>query len=66
MELEEFTERFVKEMIRLGGETFADGSSVAEYARETAPLYFAEDYQREEGPEACAEADIDCWEYEST
>ncbi|PQV52867.1 hypothetical protein LX70_03973 [Defluviimonas denitrificans] len=66
MELEEFTERFVKEMVRLGGETFADGSSVAEYARETAPLYYAEDYQREEGPEACAEADIDCWEYEST
>jgi len=62
MQIEEFTEAFVKEMIRLGGETFSDGSSVEEYAQEVAPLYFAEDWQREDGPEACAEADFDCWE----
>ncbi|MBN8187572.1 hypothetical protein JF540_12815 [Salipiger thiooxidans] len=63
MELEEFTEKFVKELVRLGGPTFADGTSVEEYALQTAPLYFAEDWQREDGPEACAEADFDCWEH---
>lgn len=62
MQIEEFTERFVAELVTLGGDTFSDGGSVAEYAREVAPLYYAEDYQREDGPEACAEADFDCWE----
>lgn len=60
---EEFIERFVAELVRLGGEVFNDGSSIAEYGREVAPSYWDEDYQREEGPEACAEADRDCWEY---
>lgn len=60
---EEFTVRFVKHMVLLGGDQFDDGSSIEEYAREVAPLYWREDHQREDGPEACAEADFDCWEY---
>lgn len=60
----QFIERFVKELIRLGGATFSDGSSVEDYARETAPLYWAEEWQREDGPEVCADADYDCWEFE--
>lgn len=61
---EQFIERFVAELVRLGGPTFADGSSVEEYARETAPLYWDEEWQREDGPEACADADYVCWEWE--
>ncbi|PIE10020.1 MAG: hypothetical protein CSA72_10425 [Rhodobacterales bacterium] len=59
---QEFMDRFIRELVRLGGEEFDDGSSVAEYAIEVAPLYWAEPWQREDGPEACAEADFDCWE----
>ena len=59
----EFIERFIAHMVKMRGPEFDDGSSIAEYARETAPLYWAEEYQREWGPEECAEADMDCWEY---
>lgn len=58
-----FIERFVNHMVLVGGTEFADGSSIEEYAREVAPTYWANSDQREDGPEACADADMDCWEY---
>ncbi|MDK8874718.1 hypothetical protein [Paracoccus sp. SSJ] len=61
----EFIERFVNHMVLIGGTEFADGSSIEAYAREAAPTYWAEVDQREDGPEACAQADISCWEYEA-
>lgn len=62
MDKDEFCRRFKAEMIRLGGEKFDDGSSIAEYADETAPTYWAEPDQRAEGPEECAAADVSYWE----
>jgi len=52
---DDFVTRFVKRMVERGGKQFDDGSSIEEYAQETAPLYWAEPDQREEGPEACAD-----------
>lgn len=60
---EMFIERFVNHMVLVGGTEFADGSSIEEYAREVAPTYWEDADQREDGPEACAEGDIDCWDY---
>jgi len=59
---DEFIERFVKRMIAVAGATFDDGSSIEEYARGTAGTYFDDPNYREEGPEACAESDMDYWE----
>lgn len=59
---EEFCRRFVERMVRLGGETFADGDSIREYAEDTAVTYWDDPRQRSEGPEACAEADMEYWE----
>jgi hypothetical protein len=53
---------FTAEMVRVGGETFADGSSIREYAQEVAPTYYRDPMTREDGPEAAVEADMDCWE----
>lgn len=33
-----------------------DGGSIEEYARMTAPSYYEDEDQREDGPEACASA----------
>lgn len=52
-------------MLRLSGgpgATFSGGESIEEYARLAAPTYWAEPHQREDGPHACAEADMDCWD----
>ncbi|WP_133254288.1 hypothetical protein [Phenylobacterium deserti] len=59
---EEFERRFIEKMVAVAGETFADGESVCEYAAQAAPTYWEEPWQREEGPEACALADINYWE----
>jgi hypothetical protein len=59
--LEEFCVRFKARMLAVAGPTFDDGDSIAEYADETAPTYFETDWQREDGPEACAEADMSYW-----
>lgn len=59
---EEFIERFVKHMVAEAGETFRNGESIREYAEMTAPTYFDDPYQREEGPEECADADMSYWE----
>jgi len=58
----EFCARFKARMLKRAGPTFDDGDSIADYADETAPSYFAEPYQREEGPEACADSDMSYWE----
>lgn len=64
---EEFVARFTARLVELVGPTYRDEDdievlSTAEYAEETAPTYFDEADQREERPEACAEADYSYWE----
>jgi hypothetical protein len=56
-----FCARFKAEMLRIAGPTFDDGSSIADYADDAAPTYFDEPWQREDGPEECARADISYW-----
>jgi len=58
---EEFCRRFRERMIQRAGAKFDDGASVAEYADEMAPTYWATKWQRDEGPEACADADMSYW-----
>ena len=57
---QEFVQRFKARML-LFAQTFDDGSSVAEYADEVGPTYWAEPDYRDEGPEECAEADMSYW-----
>ena len=57
---EEFCARFKARMLEVT-DKFDDGSSVAEYADETAPTYWDDPDQRAEGPEECADADMSCW-----
>jgi hypothetical protein len=40
---------------------FDDGESIADYADEIAPSYWETPWQREMGPEECADADISYW-----
>jgi hypothetical protein len=61
MTLEEFCARFKARMLATAGSTFDDGESIADYADEVAPTYFETDWQREDCPEACAEADMSYW-----
>lgn len=61
MTKEEFCRRFIARMVRLAGETFDDGTSIRDYAEETAPTYWDEPHQRAEGPEECADADMSYW-----
>lgn len=56
----EFCRRFKERMLKAAGPKFDDGSSIAEYADETAPTYF-EDLQEDDTPESCAEADMSYW-----
>ena len=60
---EEFCRRFVARVLdRCGTRTqFDDGESIADYASETAPTYWETEWQRKEGPEACADADMSYW-----
>ena len=60
---EEFSARFKARMLAAAfpQSDFDDGGSIAEYADETAPTYWETDWQREEGPEACADADMSYW-----
>lgn len=58
---EEFCERFKARMLASGATHFDDGESIADYAEETAPTYWETDWQRELGPEECAEADMSYW-----
>lgn len=58
----EFCWRFILRMIERAGEAkFEDGTNLYEYAVTTAPTYWDEPDQREEGPEECADADMSYW-----
>jgi hypothetical protein len=61
VERDEFCRRFKARMIERAGETFDDGSSIADYADQAAPTYYDDKSQREEGPEECADADMSYW-----
>ncbi|MCB4861651.1 hypothetical protein K7W03_18845 [Sphingobium sp. PNB] len=59
---EEFCARFKARMLeRAGVDRFDNGESIADYADDTAPTYWETDWQRAEGPEACADADMSYW-----
>lgn len=55
----EFIERFIARMVDRIGPTFDDGSSVADYARQIATVAWDTDWQREDGPEVCADVNIE-------
>lgn len=58
----EFVTRFRAHMLRRAGtDVFEDGESIADYATETAPSYWQTPWQRDLGPEECAEADMEYW-----
>ena len=62
--LDEFCARFVSHMKKAAPFThFDDGMSVEEYAKETAPTYFRDQYTSDpnETPEDCADADMSYW-----
>ncbi|RCW84867.1 hypothetical protein [Paracoccus lutimaris] len=55
-------ERYVAHTLACCGFThFDDGGSVADYARECAAAAFDDPYYRSDGPEACAEGDMEYW-----
>lgn len=60
---EDWCKRFVKHMLDLSAprDHFDDGELILDYATATAPTYWETDWQREEGLEACAEADVSYW-----
>jgi hypothetical protein len=60
---EEFCRRFVAHMLSIAGDEFPDGSSIREYAEDTAPSYWVDQHRSGETPEDCAEADRDYWDY---
>lgn len=67
MTKDEFCDRFVAELLRIVGPTYLDADtgeavSTATYAEQTAPTYWDEPWQREEGPEVCAATDYSYWE----
>ncbi len=57
----EFVERFTARLVANVGETDAEGESVREYGARMGPTYYRDRDQRADGPEACADADLDCW-----
>lgn len=59
----EFLERFKAHMLRFG-ETFSDGTPIADYADMAGPTYWDDPDLRECGPEECADEDIACWDEE--
>lgn len=58
----EFCNRFVDSVTKYAGfREFGDGEDVAAYAGRIAATYWEEPDLRSEGPEACAEAEVDSW-----
>lgn len=58
---DEFCARFKARMLEQR-ETFDDGSSVADYADEIAPTYYADHHMKDgSSPELCADSDMDYW-----
>jgi len=59
---EEFTKRFTAHALKQCGFThFDDGTSVSDYCAEVGPSYWKDKNYSSEGPETCAEADMDYW-----
>lgn len=62
MDIGEFTERFHARCAAMCGFThFDDGTSVEEYCGDVARSYYEDLHYRLEGPEACADSDMDYW-----
>jgi hypothetical protein len=59
---DEFCTRFVNLMMRYERTFNGTEAELRAYAEETAPTYWDDLYQRAEGPEECAEADLSYWE----
>lgn len=59
---DEFIERFVARMMALTGGFDGNGEPIADYARDTAEAAYDDEWQREEGPEACVDTDMSYWE----
>jgi hypothetical protein len=61
---DEFVARFKARMIAFAcaPEDIDGAASLAKYADQAAPTYWDEPDQRDEGPEACADAEMSCWE----
>jgi len=58
----EFCARFEAHMIAAAGfDRFDDGTTVAAYAKATAPTYWEDESFRKDGPEASADSDMDYW-----
>lgn len=58
----DWVDAYVAHTLKCCGFTyFDDGSSVADYARECAMASFNDPDYREDGPENCAEGDMECW-----
>ncbi|WP_376856037.1 hypothetical protein [Brevundimonas faecalis] len=58
---EEFCDRFVTEMMKAAPIFDSTTDELLAYADEIAPSYWETEWQREDGPEACAQADISYW-----
>ncbi len=61
IELDEFVARFKAKLLSLTRFT-SQQFYVEQYGDVTAEEYFTDIDTRRDGPEACAEADFDCWE----
>ena len=58
----QWVEAYVAHTLKTCGFThFDDGTSVEAYAREVAPASYADPDYRADGPEACAESDMEYW-----
>lgn len=57
-----FVARFTERCLKTCGFThFDDGTSVQDYCEKVAPSYWADPFQREIGPEECADEDMSYW-----
>lgn len=57
----DFRDRFVTEMMTAFPIFDGTADELRSYAEDTAKACYGEPWQREEGPEACAQADISYW-----
>ncbi|WP_333826902.1 hypothetical protein [Pararhodobacter sp.] len=58
----DWIQRYVDYTLKTCGFThFDDGASVVEYAREMAAIAWADSDYRDDGPEACADGDMEYW-----
>lgn len=59
---EQFIERYVAHTLKTCGFTkFDDGADVESYARQTAESYWDDPSYSSDGPEGCAEGDMEYW-----